>query len=83
MNPLTSPLLTDLYQLTMLETYLREGMEETAVFEFYVRSLPANRGFLVASGLESVLSFLENLSFSDEEIDYLAQTGRFSKKLLD
>jgi nicotinic acid phosphoribosyltransferase len=39
MNPLTSPLLTDLYQLTMLEAYLREGMEETAVFEFYIRNL--------------------------------------------
>ena len=83
MNPLTSPLLTDLYQLTMLEAYLHADMEETAVFEFYVRNLPPNRGFLVASGLESVLSWLENLSFSDEELAYLAQTGRFSKKLLD
>ena len=64
MNALTSPLLTDLYQLTMLEAYLSEGMEETAAFEFYVRDLPAGRGFLVASGLDSLLSFLEDLSFS-------------------
>ena len=83
MNALTSPLLTDLYQFTMLEAYLREGMEETAAFEFYVRELPTDRGFLVASGLESLLSFLENLSFSTEEISYLAGTGRFSSRLLD
>jgi nicotinate phosphoribosyltransferase len=83
MNALTSPLLTDLYQLTMLEAYLREGMEETAAFEFYVRNLPAHRGFLVASGLESLLSFLENLRFSNEEIAYLAKTGRFSQRALD
>ena len=63
MNALTSPLLTDLYQLTMLEAYLSEGMEETAVFEFYVRDLPADRGFLVAAGLESLISFLENCVF--------------------
>ena len=83
MNALTSPLLTDLYQLTMLEAYLSEGMGETAVFEFYVRNLPADRGFLVAAGLESLLSFLENLRFSAEEIAYLEGTGRFSRRLLE
>ena len=83
MNALTSPLLTDLYQLTMLEAYLSEGMEETAAFEFTVRDLPAARGFLVAAGLESLLSFLENLRFSEEEIAYLEGTGRFSRRLLD
>lgn len=82
-NPLTSPLLTDLYQLTMMETYLQTGMDKTAVFEFYVRKLPETRGFLIATGLNSVLSFLENLQFSSAEIDYLAQTGRFSAKLLN
>jgi nicotinate phosphoribosyltransferase len=82
-NPLTSPLLTDLYQFTMMETYLQTGMDKMAVFEFYVRKLPENREFLVAAGLNSVLSFLENLQFSAAEIDYLAQTGRFSGKLLD
>ncbi len=83
MNALTSPLLTDLYQLTMWEAYLSEGMDETAAFEFYVRDLPTQRGFLIASGLESLLSFLENLSFSAGEIAYLEETGRFSRKLLD
>jgi nicotinate phosphoribosyltransferase len=83
MNALTSPLLTDLYQLTMMEAYLSEGMAQTAAFEFYVRSLPPERGFLVASGLSSLLDFLEDLRFSAEEIAYLEGTGRFSRRLLD
>ncbi len=83
MNPLLSPLLTDLYQLTMLEGYISRDMHETAVFEFYVRSLPPHRGFLLAAGLETLLSFLDQLHFTEEELRYLAGTGRFSKKLLD
>ena len=47
-----SPLLTDLYQLTMLQGYFDQSMEETAVFEFFVRKLPKGRNFLVAAGLE-------------------------------
>ncbi len=83
MNLLTSALLTDLYQLTMMQGYVERGMHEEAVFEFYVRSLPENRGFLVAAGLETLLAYLEGLRFSEEELQYLAGTGRFSKNLLD
>ena len=52
MNPQHSALLTDLYQLTMLQGYFEQGMDETAVFEFFVRKLPEKRGFLIAAGLE-------------------------------
>src|SRR3974377_2456223 len=83
MNPLTSPLLTDLYQLNMIQAYLDHGDTQTAVFEFFVRKLPAQRGFLIAAGLEQVLDFLENLRFSAEEIDWLASTGRFDQRLRD
>ncbi len=72
MNPLTSPLLADLYQFTMLQTYLEQDMEETAVFELFVRKLPPGRNFMVAAGLEQVIEFLENLRFSPEELDWLA-----------
>ena len=78
----TSPLLTDLYQLNMLQAYLDHGETRAAVFEFFIRKLPARRGFLIAAGLEQVLDFLENLRFSAEEIDWLACTGRFDKALL-
>ena len=78
-----SPLLTDLYQLNMIQAYLDHGETKTAVFEFFVRKLPARRGFLVAAGLEQVLDFLEKLHFSPEELDWLERSGRFGKGLLD
>lgn len=81
-DPLTSPLLTDLYQLTMLQGYVDQGMTDTAVFELFVRRLPEGRNFLVAAGLEQALDFLENLRFTAEEIDWLRGTGRFNERLL-
>lgn len=83
MNLLTSTLLTDLYQLTMMQAYVDKGMHEEAVFEFYIRSLPETRGFLVAAGLETLLAYLEEMRFSEEALKYLAGTGRFSRSLLD
>ncbi len=83
MNPTTSPLLTDLYQLNMVQAYLDHGDTKTAVFEFFARALPARRGFLVAAGLEQALDYLEDLRFSDAEIAWLESTGRFRKNLLD
>jgi nicotinate phosphoribosyltransferase len=83
MDPATSPLLTDLYQLNMIQAYLDHGETKTAVFEFFVRKLPDRRGFLMAAGLESALDFLENLRFSTEELEWLARSRRFGKELLD
>ncbi|MGH9340685.1 MAG: nicotinate phosphoribosyltransferase [Acidobacteriota bacterium] len=83
MDPGSSPLLTDLYQLNMIEAYLAHGETKTAVFELFVRKLPARRGFLMAAGLEQALEFLENLHFSPDEIDWLRSTGRFSARTLD
>ncbi len=83
MDPATSPLLIDLYQLNMIQAYLDRGQTDTAVFEFFVRKLPAERNFLVAAGLETAVEFLENLRFSPEEIDWLAASGRFRPDLLD
>ncbi|GAO37514.1 nicotinate phosphoribosyltransferase [Sulfuricella sp. T08] len=83
MNPQSSPLLTDLYQLTMLQAYYDEGMDDTAVFEFFVRDLPPQRNFLLAAGLEQVLQFLENLRFTPEEVDWVANCGRFSREFTD
>jgi len=83
MNPIDSALLTDLYQLTMLQTYFERGMRETAVFELFVRRLPPQRNFLVAAGLEQALEYLENLRFDEEELRWLADCGRFSRDCLD
>jgi len=80
---MSGALLTDLYQLTMLQAYLEEEMHSTAVFELFVRKLPAGRNFLVAAGLEQALDYLENLSFRDEELAWLREQGGFSKRLID
>jgi nicotinate phosphoribosyltransferase len=76
-------LLTDLYQLTMVQAYVEQGMVEPAVFEFFVRRLSPRRNFLLAAGLEQVLDFLEQLRFTADEIDWLASTGRFSPTCLE
>jgi len=78
-----SALLTDLYQINMMQAYLDHGETDTAVFEFFVRSLPARRGFLLAAGLEQALDYLENLRFSAAELEWLRSTGRFGTNLLD
>jgi len=78
-----SPLLTDLYQLTMIQGYLEHGMIAPASFELFVRRLPGHRHFLLACGLEQALEYLETLRFSPDELDWLRQTGRFSSDLLD
>jgi nicotinate phosphoribosyltransferase len=78
-----SALLTDLYQINMIQAYLDEGVTDTAVFELFFRNLPPRRGFLLAAGLEQALDFLETLSFSPAEIAWLAKTGRFKNNLID
>jgi len=79
---LTRPLLLDLYQLTMAQSYFALGMREGAVFELFVRSLPRSRGFLVAAGLAQALEYLEGLHFGPEDIEYLASLGLFSPEFL-
>jgi nicotinate phosphoribosyltransferase len=83
MDPSTSPLLTDLYQLNMVQAYLDNGMGETAVFEFFSRRLPKQRRFLMAAGLEQALSFLEAVRFGADELGWLAASGRFNRRFLD
>jgi nicotinate phosphoribosyltransferase len=83
MTPATSPLLTDLYELNMVQAYLDRGDDKEAVFEFFVRRLPARRGFLLAAGLDDALNYLETLQYSKADIDWLKSTGRFRKNLLD
>jgi nicotinate phosphoribosyltransferase len=75
-------LLTDLYELNMASSYLRRGMDAPATFSLYVRTLPKERGFLVAAGLEAGLAFLESLAFEDDDLAYLASIG-FDDPTLD
>ncbi|HEX9071576.1 MAG TPA: nicotinate phosphoribosyltransferase [Pseudolabrys sp.] len=83
MTPPTSPLTTDLYELSMIQAYLDCGENNEAVFEFFVRQLPVRRGFLLAAGLEDALTYLDTLHFATDEIAWLKSTGRFRKNLID
>ena len=78
-----SALLTDFYQLTMAHAYFELGMDETAVFELFVRKLPRTRRFLLAAGLEQALDYLEGLRFDASEIEFLSRLGSFSRGFLD
>ncbi|WP_028584351.1 nicotinate phosphoribosyltransferase [Desulfogranum mediterraneum] len=77
-----SPLLTDLYEFTMMQGYVDHQMEQTASFEFFIRRLPPERNFLMAAGLQQVVEYLEDLSFSEDDISYLRSSGFFHERFL-
>ena len=76
-------LFTDLYELTMAQAYHAQGLDEEAVFDLYVRTLPAQRNYLVACGIESALRQLQAYRFPADALDYLSSLGRFSPAFLD
>lgn len=75
-------LVTDLYQLTMLQSYWREGMDGEATFSLYSRKLPEHRNFMLACGLDDALHYLETVRFSRESLEYLAGLDFFSSEFL-
>jgi nicotinate phosphoribosyltransferase len=77
-----SLLLTDLYQLAMLQAYADHGFGATAVFELFFRKLPPRRGFLVAAGLDQALRFLEEARFSAEDCAALRRAGQFPERFI-
>jgi nicotinate phosphoribosyltransferase len=76
-------LYTDLYELNMAASYLRRGMTQPATFSLFVRTMPPQRGFLVAAGLEAALEFLEDLRFTDTDLDYLRDELHFAARDLE
>lgn len=76
-------LLTDLYQLTMAQSYWQSKKYEPAAFSLAIRSYPPNRGFFVSAGLQDVLEFLQSFAFEQEDIDYLRSTRMFAGDFLD
>ena len=76
-------LYVDLYQLTMAQAYLRAGQTAEATFSLFVRNLPPDRGFLLFTGLEDVLRYLEEMRFTYGDLDYLRSTGQFSDDFIE
>jgi nicotinate phosphoribosyltransferase len=78
----SSALAIDLYQLTMAQAYLREGLLEPAVFSLHYRTLPPTRSYVLACGLDDALSYLESLRFTAADLDVLARLGGFRDDFL-
>ena len=77
-------MLTDFYELTMMNGYLEKGMGDTvAVFDVFFRTIPDNGGFGIFAGLDQLIDYLKKLSFTEEDIEYLRSKNCFSETFLD
>jgi nicotinate phosphoribosyltransferase len=76
-------LATDLYELTMAAAFLREGRHEQATFDLFVRSLPANRQFLVVAGIDTAIERVQAFTFDEFALAYLGSLGLFDDAFLD
>ncbi|WP_459928201.1 nicotinate phosphoribosyltransferase [Desulfosporosinus burensis] len=77
-------MLTDLYQLTMMQGYLTNGYQnKEAVFDVFFRELPFKGGYALAAGLEQVVEYIENLSFSEEDLTYLRSLNLFNEQFIE
>lgn len=84
MNERNLTLLTDFYELTMMQGYFKEeNANETVVFDAFYRNNPDGNGYAVCAGLEQVIEYLENLHFDQKDVDYLRSTGMFQEDFLD
>ncbi len=83
MSGINLTLLTDLYQLTMMQGYFKNHNNDTVVFDAFYRTNPSGNGFAIAAGLEQVIDYLKNLRFSPEDIEYLRGLGIFDADFLD
>ena len=82
MSTLNLTLLTDLYELTMMQGYFKTQDTDVVVFDAFYRKNPSDGGYAIATGLEQVIDYIKNLRFSAEDLDYLRSLGIFSEDFL-
>lgn len=82
MNKQDLTLLTDLYELTMMQGYYEQGQNEVVVFDVFFRQNPCNNGYSVCAGLDQVIRYIKNLNFTYEDVDYLRNLGIFNEDFL-
>ena len=75
-------LLTDFYELTMMQGYFKAQANETVVFDLYFRENPDKSGYSIAAGLEQVIDYIKDLHFSYDDISYLRTLGIFTPEFL-
>jgi nicotinate phosphoribosyltransferase len=76
-------LLTDFYELTMMQGYYKNKSNETVVFDVFYRQNPSGSGYAICCGLEQMIDYINNLRFSKEDIQYLGSLGTFDSDFLD
>lgn len=75
-------LLTDLYQLTMMQGYYKSNTKKTVIFDMFYRKNPCDGGYAIACGLEQVIDYIKNLRFTYDDIEYLRGLGIFDEDFL-
>lgn len=74
---------TDAYELSMMQTYFQQGLQNRhSVFEVYFRKMPFENGFAIFAGLEHVINYINNIKFTDDDIDFLRKDGNYSEEFL-
>ena len=81
---INNTMLTDYYELTMASGYFESGMaDEIGYFDMFFRKIPAGGGFAIMAGLEQLVNYMNNLSFTEADIEYLRGKGDFSEEFLE
>ena len=84
MDRLNLTMLTDFYELTMANGYFNSGLKDKiAYFDMFFRRVPDNGGYAIMAGVEQLIEYLENLKFTDEDIEYLRGKKIFSEGFLE
>ncbi len=76
-------LLTDLYELTMMQGYFKNPTNQTVIFDMFYRTNPCGGSFAITAGLEQMIEYIENLRFTDEDIEYLRSLNIFQEDFLE
>lgn len=76
-------LLTDLYELTMMQGYFKTGNNRTVIFDAFHRKNPCDGGYSISCGLDQVIDYIKNLHFSNEDINYLRSLNIFDEDFLE
>lgn len=76
-------LLTDFYELTMMQGYYNNNNNETVIFDVFYRENPSGSGYAICAGLEQVIEYIKELSFTEEDIEFLRAQKIFNEGFLD
>ena len=76
-------LLTDLYELTMMQGYFEKQNNEVVIFDMFFRENPDSAGYSIMAGLDQVIEYIKNLNFTYEDVDYLRNLGIFTDNFLN